>query len=1495
MLTDPKKLRTPGGFGFLVSWRDRFRDLDEARAGELAERLLDESGNLTALQQALGQPDATRDELAEWLRGALAAGSMVALRTRRKPPTLDAPTETDLRDLVDPTRGEDEIRPEVTTWLELRVVDELGEPIAGVPIRMRAGDETVVDTNASGIARLEEATTSFGAARIGSASALHDVLRERWSVHRDAPWLEVEGKPHLTVSGPAEPLPEVALQGKTPHTLVMQPRVGRVRIVGTVFDTNKAFVLPEALGLLRDVADLYGDHAGATMLVVGHTDTSGEPDLNLALSLDRARAVSAYLTDDVDAWLAFYEDDVSASQRWGHSEDGLLLERALWGQGQVPAGDPVAAYQAARGLTVDGDLGPNTRRALVADYMSLDGSTLPGSISPVVHGCGESFPLADDGETLDVDPPDGVDDPTDRRVEVLFFDAPLGILPKPPAETSRPGDPSYGVWCRRAAYTRDMLVVRPLALAVRVTDEETGEALQGAEVSLQGANLLGAGSGGKTDVFGVRTFLNVVAGSYHVQAERVGYAQGSAQALIAPGDAASVVLVALAAIAPKLDVELALAFADPGGTPVPLPSSWMFTAVMEDGSEHTGMTEDGGLVRFSIPRSAKAFTLTLETVLGEYVLMKDGGPAEVGSLDDALEHAAAGGRFVRLPPQMTLEHARWEEKGAPTFDGTHFRQLETATTTVGEPGAPAQLLLKPVWQFFAFEFHDRYHDVPATVPGGQSGGHPIVLEGYTEVAMGEEIAPEVHAHCAWSLNGPAGTVHCLPWVTTDPDVPLPSATSMVRFESPADTFVVSEETPGTWAIETLSGDKLEAATKPSAQRLRYYDLPADWRSHGYWVRRAGEAAGDKRRFELRVGEQSSVGSPFRVDLDDFVLGGVSNDFFDVSALRRGLELEDAFAVLDSNLQVHRPRAGNEAEPYFSDPAVLSAVGDPAAENVAAVVDHPTSTRAVLKGGTLFNVGRVRTRPNMMAGKGVPVGARMADRVAAGDTRSDVFLAIPFRPEVPNGIVGTFELGRSQLALLRCCGRAGDTERFGVLQWSRLHLDFSFDKATEPLFKPTPTPEQQVQLARNMIVAVNETWNDSDSGAAATFEFGSPVSAVGHHVVLGQRGILTPDNELTNAKFAVVAGGRSFVSRDASSMLTIDAVKGVGDGVGTAAHELGHLLGFPDEYAEIRRQASRGARGISDRGRSPGSPYDFDSGGMMGRSKRRPRSRYFWWVARWIHDSAKSFERMPAAVHLGGPDDAGALRYSLPTTTAPIPAFYPVAQTPGGGRGRCDVFVYRTGADGFTGALLPRSSKEPFGALAVVRLKFALDFVDDDDFESVGATVIALESLLREHAGLWWNAEAEASIDGESVRTKLLFSPRFIIRTFPSANNGQKVRDRADFIESLRYSGTSVAAPTAAGYEGFVSNVVSSEGVHAEVKVVESGRTQLDDGDTIPRQVLLRTRKGKPKRVQAVRLYAELLGLKSAFAPTGRQFERVLELAKANSPHVVEFQKVKVRF
>ena len=57
----------------------------------------------------------------------------------------------------------------------------------------------------------------------------------------------------------------------------------------------------------------------AALLVVGHTDTTGEPEYNDRLSLERAEATNAYLTDDVDAWLTWYGTDRPPEKRWGGS------------------------------------------------------------------------------------------------------------------------------------------------------------------------------------------------------------------------------------------------------------------------------------------------------------------------------------------------------------------------------------------------------------------------------------------------------------------------------------------------------------------------------------------------------------------------------------------------------------------------------------------------------------------------------------------------------------------------------------------------------------------------------------------------------------------------------------------------------------------------------------------------------------------------------------------------------------------------------------------------------------------------------------------------------------------------------------------------------------------------------------------------------------------------------------------------------------------------
>jgi hypothetical protein len=234
-------------------------------------------------------------------------------------------------------------------------------------------------------------------------------------------------------------------------------KASRFRLVGMFFDTSKCFLLPVAIPGIRRIAELYGEHPGAELLVVGHTDTSGKIDYNQTLSLERAEALIAYLTDDVDAWVAHFEAKDDA-KRWGTREIQLMLRKLpekdipfylgeAHGKPDEATDKAIRAFQQANGLKVDGIAGPNTREALIQGYMSLDGTTLPDGIKATAHGCGESFPA--------VETKDGAKSPQDRRAEIFFFDD--GIEPAPPGKTSAKGSKEYPQWVASVAETIDLV------------------------------------------------------------------------------------------------------------------------------------------------------------------------------------------------------------------------------------------------------------------------------------------------------------------------------------------------------------------------------------------------------------------------------------------------------------------------------------------------------------------------------------------------------------------------------------------------------------------------------------------------------------------------------------------------------------------------------------------------------------------------------------------------------------------------------------------------------------------------------------------------------------------------------------------------------------------------------------------------------------------------------------------------------------------------------
>ncbi len=546
MLGDPKRLRTRGGHGYLVSWKHRLRTRSEPQAAAVVERILEDPANVAALRAAIGQAEATMDELSQWLVTGLASGALNLLKTRVNPPVLDRPPETDLFDLLPPEEpkrelesltfevvdqhgegvpvhfgvyapsgdlsgslpagerrfvGElernadvevelaaivlplrpekDEAKPKVeptplrpdpkpqrpetplpsgtdpsthaptppgptpnvdAASFEVRVVDELGEPIEGVPVTFFVdGTSHSATTDAGGIARAD-ASPGAGTVTFDDDAGLLEILRPRWAQIRDAPWLE-EDASHTYLSPTA--LPVVEVRSGQAHTLVIQPKVLLARIRGMLFATNRAFLLPSALEHLPRLTALYEDHPGCTLVVAGHTDATGEPAFNDPLSLERAESVAAFLTDDAPAWLRWYEADVPASKRWGAYEDTTMLTAVFERTGEDVVGSPLVHFQRSRGLEPDGQAGPITRELLIDEYMTLDGTTLPADVTLELYGCGERFGLGDDAEA-------------DRRVELFFFEPDLGVLPPAPGDLCPDDDQTYLEWRRRAAETIDL-------------------------------------------------------------------------------------------------------------------------------------------------------------------------------------------------------------------------------------------------------------------------------------------------------------------------------------------------------------------------------------------------------------------------------------------------------------------------------------------------------------------------------------------------------------------------------------------------------------------------------------------------------------------------------------------------------------------------------------------------------------------------------------------------------------------------------------------------------------------------------------------------------------------------------------------------------------------------------------------------------------------------------------------------------------------------------
>ncbi|MDB4907731.1 MAG: hypothetical protein JWO05_2515 [Gemmatimonadetes bacterium] len=71
---------------------------------------------------------------------------------------------------------------------------------------------------------------------------------------------------------------------------------GHVATQGILFDVGSDRIRGESTPTLKIIGDMLSEHADLKLVVEGHTDNSGTPAANLALSQKRAQAIVAYLT-----------------------------------------------------------------------------------------------------------------------------------------------------------------------------------------------------------------------------------------------------------------------------------------------------------------------------------------------------------------------------------------------------------------------------------------------------------------------------------------------------------------------------------------------------------------------------------------------------------------------------------------------------------------------------------------------------------------------------------------------------------------------------------------------------------------------------------------------------------------------------------------------------------------------------------------------------------------------------------------------------------------------------------------------------------------------------------------------------------------------------------------------------------------------------------------------------------------------------------------------
>ncbi len=1240
--------------------------------------------------------------------------------------------------------------------------------------------------------------------------------------------------------------------GKEKNTLRMELiPVGCWKLDDLRFAFDSSFLLPDSKAEFTELAALRVAHPASPMSIFGHADPTGNDDYNKIISGRRARAVYGVLTRDPAIWESLHTNAEGTGDDWGTQHNKVMLSALGFAPGDYAA---TKAFQKQNDLVDDGAIGPKTRAKLFAAYFAFlcpfsmtKEEFLAKGADPALkgdlQGCSEFNPQM----IFSADEAKAFQSPakkTERDKENAVSRRVLALLFRPGSQVSPAKWPCPTTAEKRTACEKRFW-----------SDWETRRANQEKRRTFAADK----------NTFACRFYERLVTSS-------------PCEGPVTPIDDK------------KLRVFLRLSYKDPDGTIRQFPKEMPVVVVAASGAKQTAKTVSDGLLIFDFERAENAFTLEFDHS-DHYIAVA----AEATTHAEKNRWLAAADvdaavtdhfRVFKLPVKWSLTQSDWTKVESDLYNPAQFRfeGLSPLAVQLGTDGTPIEMELDPHWQFVRFEFFDRAFGHAAHA-GKRIATPPVLLEGFRDGSSAKGKVPNPDTRSNWAVNTAdvALQAQALPWIVqrkADKSADArPTNKQLLQLALPANSFIVSTD-GATRKVEVIAD---AAKRKPSAERMKRYDLPTLWKSTKYFTRGAATNKFFNALTDADILTSLDKTKPLTFSLDDIVLVDAAGARADVGGNDLALIFFHQFkkpagAANLSDEGLYKPGT-DLTKPFFP----YSNVAMPVKHYLS---DYPDWTRIVIINGNIYEAFADRTPDT---GNHEVVGARAAtmwvDAVAAGQPPPNTVFPRPATvnkpfysiqplcyqdtPKVratclPQGTYSEWQTpiptfpghltGRYDTILLRCCDLDGTNEHAINLSYFRLAFNF----ANAPATNADNTPFNPGSYKQQLMANVMKRWNGPET---ITLNNGDVIPTNrGEFIYLPQTAGALPfqckpflfcqdmPQPRSHFQLNVISVPRANMhgATGIGNFSTGNETTDLNTGWLVAAHEVGHGHGLPDEYNErwSHRACSYEFAGFGSQ--VPGDPYSYITIGDMMNSNVVLNRRDHWACTEWVS------RIVGTPLEVGG----GTRKLKFPrhpqADNARTFCYHPLfveSRASVGTRGNFDLYLYPYGDETYRENLKAGVTYD--GILSVlVKIHYR--------FDSVAAHTGVTNPIARFLNSIDQNMNRLFVFSGSLgpatfTNALIYFTPRTLVETLvidgTPANN--------QYLNFLGYANP--AAASQADYTNKVNAVEADHPNHFTIRVVTSGATGWQNSNT------LRLTAAQLSAADAWKWFADMVGFNASAA------------------------------